>query len=114
MVVEDVAGVGADLVKAIQGRGVEVVLQSVDDTLPQDLGALVLVGNGGDGKRSREFLRQAFQKTREAAPLLRGCKGALFTITGMDGYFGMKGKDFDPLTYAVYDQVRSYLLHESI
>ena len=96
VVVEDVAGVGADLVKAIQGRGVEVVLQSVDDTLPQDLGALVLVGNGGDGKRSREFLRQAFQKTREAAPLLRGCKGALFTITGLDGYFGMKGKDFDP------------------
>ena len=96
VVIEDVAGVGGELVKAIEGRGVEVVLQSADKALPKNLGALVLVGNGGDGKRSREFLRQAFQKTREAAPLLRACKGALFTITGLDGYFGMKGKDFDP------------------
>jgi acyl transferase domain-containing protein/NAD(P)-dependent dehydrogenase (short-subunit alcohol dehydrogenase family) len=96
VIIEDTPGVGKKLLKSVQARGVDAVLQSADKALPENLGVLVLVGNGGDGQRSRQFLRTAFQKTREAAPALRGCGGALFTITSLDGFFGMKGKTLDP------------------
>lgn len=96
VVVEDRSGFGQELCQALAARGVEATLCSEGDELPQDLGALVLIGNGGDSHQSLAFLKRAFQKTRAAAPLLRGCQGSLFTITGMDGFFGMKGKEFDP------------------
>ncbi|MFA5504920.1 MAG: SDR family NAD(P)-dependent oxidoreductase, partial [Vulcanimicrobiota bacterium] len=96
VVVEDTAGVGQEVAGAIRALGVKVLEQGPDERLPDDIGALVLVGNGGEGARSRNFLRQAFQRTREAAPLLRSCGGSLFTVTAMDGFFGLKGNEFDP------------------
>jgi acyl transferase domain-containing protein/NAD(P)-dependent dehydrogenase (short-subunit alcohol dehydrogenase family) len=96
VVLEDTPGLGKKLVKSLTARGVRVRLLKLTEGLPQDLGGLVLVGNGGDTQRSREFLLTAFQKTREAAPLLRTCRGSLFTLTSLDGFFGLKGKGFDP------------------
>lgn len=96
IVLEDVAGLGKKIVKTLVARGVQAKLQKVSAELPKDLGGLLIVGNGGSEKRSRDFLLSAFQKTREAAPILRACGGCLFTITSLDGYFGLKGKDFDP------------------
>ena len=96
VVIEDVEGLGKSLKEALAARGVQVKLQKGSESLPSDLGSLILVGNGGEQKRSREFLLTAFQKTREAAPYLRECKGSIFTITSMDGFFGIKGKNFDP------------------
>ena len=96
-IVEDVAGLGTQLREALQLRGVTAKVLAEGDPLPNNLGALVLVGNGGDLARSRSFLVRAFQLTREAAPSLRKSGGALFTITTLDGSFGLKGKAFDPL-----------------
>jgi acyl transferase domain-containing protein/NAD(P)-dependent dehydrogenase (short-subunit alcohol dehydrogenase family) len=94
-IAEDAPGLGQELLAALKALGVEAVLMG-DEPLPGNLGTLVLVGNGGDGQRSRDFLLKAFQRTREAAPALRRTGGALFTVTTLDGSFGMKGKSFDP------------------
>ena len=96
-IAEDVAGLGTQLREALQLRGIAAKVLVEGEPLPSRLGALVLVGNGGDLARSRRFLVRAFQLTREAAPSLRKSGGALFTITTLDGSFGLKGKAFDPL-----------------
>jgi acyl carrier protein/NAD(P)-dependent dehydrogenase (short-subunit alcohol dehydrogenase family) len=95
-IVEDIPGLGSELHQALKSRGVNSLIVEPEKPLPSNLGALVLVGNGGDGQRSRDFLLAAFQRTREAAPALRKAGGALFTITTLDGSFGLKGKSFDP------------------
>jgi NAD(P)-dependent dehydrogenase (short-subunit alcohol dehydrogenase family)/acyl carrier protein len=95
-IVEDVPGLGKELLDALLGRGVSACIIADQQALPADLGALVLVGNGGAGQRSRDFLLRAFQRTREAAAALRQSSGSLFTVTTLDGSFGLKGKQFDP------------------
>ena len=95
-IIEDVSGLGKKLAKVMKARGVEARLLKMGEELPADLGCLVIVGNGGNDKRSREFLLSAFQATRSASELLRKCQGSLFTVTSQDGHFGLKGKDFDP------------------
>ena len=96
VIVEDTEGFGQELQAAFKTRGVQSLLLGPEDALPNELGALVLVGNGGDEARSRDFLFKAFARARESAAALRGCHGALFTVTSLDGSFGLKGKAFDP------------------
>ncbi len=96
VIIEDTEGFGKELQAAFKTRGVQSLLLGAEDALPADLGALVIVGNGGDGVRSRDFLFRAFARARESAAALRGCHGALFTVTTLDGAFGLKGKTFDP------------------
>jgi hypothetical protein len=95
-IVEDTPGLGQELQGALQTLGVSAAVVAQGEPLPANLGVLVLVGNGGDGQRSRDFLMQAFQRAREAAPALRKSGGAIFTVTTLDGSFGLKGKSFDP------------------
>ncbi len=101
VLIEDRKGLAKDLHKVLKARGVDATVQKADSSLPADLGSLVIVANGGKSEKTRAFLLQAFQRTREAAPILRACKGSVFTITSMDGAFGLKGKDFDPFVGAL-------------
>ncbi len=96
VVIEDTPGLGQTLVEVLESRGVYCSLWGAEEPLPEDLGTLVLVGNGGQGERSREFLFRAFQRVREASQSLRTHAGGLFTVTTLDGSFGLKGKTFDP------------------
>lgn len=96
IIIEDTKGLGKDVQTALKARGVKCKVAKAGAELPANLGALILVGNGGKPERSRKFLAEAFETTRASASLLRSCKGAIFTVTRMDGAFGLKGDNFDP------------------
>ena len=96
VIIEDAKGLGKDVQAVLKARGVKSKVVKAGASMPADLGVLILVGNGGKSERSRKFLAEAFQATRASAAALRACKGAIFTVTRMDGAFGLKGDGFDP------------------
>ena len=95
LVVDDGTGLGPHLVTALGRQGIAA---RVGETLEGQEAGLILISGGASGD---DFLRFAFQLTRQAAPMLRkaGAAGGalLASIVRLDGRFGTSGQPYEGL-----------------
>ena len=111
-----VAGDGGEFARRVAGalsrRGLLAQTLVLGDApvVPQDLAALILVdaesrleSNGLWSEGSERRLKAAFRLARAAAPAVRRSRGALLTVSRLDGAFGLDdlAADADPLSGAL-------------